>query len=303
MVVVQGGMARAGWTCGGVVALVLSAACSGDPATDVEAGGGAPTVSTQGAELYRGTIAVLEDGDGSPQLCQGMLDSMPPQCDGVAVSGWSWAVVDGEETYGDVTWGTFEVTVTEEGEALTLVSAGPPGAPSESLPEPDYSTPCPEPDGGWATTVDRSRLALADFTAFGDYLGAAKDISATWVDNSTDPKFDPDDLGSYVFDPAAVVTNIRFVSDAPRHEREIRAIWGGPICVLEGGVARSELGDLVESISAEDDHGGGGYVDEVRGRVVLTPLLEDPALEQELRARYDPIEIAFEPVLRLVQDG
>ena len=156
------------------------------------------------------------------------------------------------------------------------------------------------PAGGWATTVDRSLLALEDMTAFHAYIDAQPDRSASWLDNSTDPKFDPEELGSYVYDPAAVVTNIRFTQDAERHEAEIRAIWGGPICVFEGGSPPAELLDRLDEVQ-RDLAATGGYVDEVGGRVVVDVLLEDPDAQGELDQRYGPGVVVIQPHLVRVE--
>jgi hypothetical protein len=284
-----------------LVALVLLAACGRGSSVDVTATEAAAGRAVANEPRYRGTVLVLEDATGPPRLCQGALDSMPPACgEGIDLAGWSWATVEGETTMIGVTWGSYEVTVTVDGEALSVVAAG---APQPSLPgrsEPDLRTPCAEPDGGWASTVDRSLLALDNFTAFHDYLNAQADRSATWVDSSTDPKFDPNDLGHYVFDEASVVTTIRFTGDAERHEAEIRTIWGGPICIVEGGVPFTRLVEILSEVM-RDEGSAGGYVDEVGGQVVVNALLEDPAAQTRLDQRYGPGTVVLNPALLLVE--
>lgn len=283
------------------VALVVLAACGGGSSVDVTAPGAATGRAVANEPWYRGTVTVLQDATGPPRLCQGVLDSMPPGCGhGVDLVGWSWAMVEGETTMTGVTWGAYEVTVTVDGEAFTLVAAGAPQPPLPGPSEPDLSTPCPEPEGGWASSVDHSLLALDNFTAFHDYLDAQTDRSATWVDNSTDPKFDPGDLGHYVFDEAMVVTNVRFTGEAERHEAEIRAIWGGPICILEGGVPFTQLVETLNAVM-RDEGSSGGYVDELGGRVVVEVLLEDPDAQADLDQRYGPGTVVLDPQLLRVE--
>ncbi|GGM52464.1 hypothetical protein GCM10010489_24960 [Microbacterium saperdae] len=57
------------------------------------------------------------DVDGDVQLCLGAVaESYPPQCTGIPLDDWTWDGVDGSETSGDVTWGTYAVYGTYDGE-------------------------------------------------------------------------------------------------------------------------------------------------------------------------------------------
>ena len=286
--------------------LVVLVACGDDASVDVR-GPESQTNPSEADEIrYQGTGMVLQEASGTAQLCQSVLTSLPPQCGGgVELVDWSWDLVDDEETSRSVTWGDYEVTVTVDGDRFNVIDAGPPRhRPSEAA-EPDFTTPCPEPPGGWATTVDHSLLTLEDLTAFHTYVDAQPDRSASWNDSTTDPKFDPDDLGSYVYDPAAAVTNIRFTQDSERHEAEIRAIWGGPICVMEGGLPGTEMLDRFQKIARDLEsvggHPVGGSVDEVGGRFVFNVVLEDPEAQAELDQQYGPGVVVIEPQLVRVE--
>ena len=281
--------------------VVVLVACGDDPSVDLRASESQTNQSDTDEIRYRGTGMVLQNASGTAQLCQGvLLESKPPKCSGVELVGWTWDLVDDEETAARVTWGSYEVTVTVDGERFIVMAAGPPQPPPKEAAEPDFTTPCPEPSGGWATTVDQSLLALEDMTAFHAYIDAQPDRSASWLDNSTDPKFNPDELGSYVYDPAAVVTNIRFTKDSERHEAEIRAIWGGPICVVEGGLPGAELLERFDEVGRELGSMG-GYVDEVGGRVVVNVVLEDPEAQPALDQQYGPGVVVIEPQLIRVE--
>lgn len=68
-----------------------------------------------------GTGHVIQVGDSDPQFCLGpIMESYPPQCSGIGLDGWDWGSVDGEETAGDVTWGTYAVWGTYDGDRLTV---------------------------------------------------------------------------------------------------------------------------------------------------------------------------------------
>ncbi|NYG56883.1 hypothetical protein [Nocardioides perillae] len=127
-----------------LLALTLLAACSGGGA--VSAGDGAgdaagdppagvtaepsavPTASpaSEGVVSTRVAVYVMDRGDGPPELCLGAVaESWPPQCGGPQLVGWDWAGLDGAERQGPVRWGTYLVTGTWDGTALTVTDALP----------------------------------------------------------------------------------------------------------------------------------------------------------------------------------
>ncbi|MEX1080320.1 MAG: hypothetical protein WED09_14600 [Homoserinimonas sp.] len=109
----------------GCAAALILAGCA-SPQSD-DAGGGVkfdpdtpPTsIAADGEVLGQGTVLQI---DGEPvNLCLGAVaESYPPQCSGPEVMGWDWASVDGEETASSVTWGTYAVQGTWDGQRLTL---------------------------------------------------------------------------------------------------------------------------------------------------------------------------------------
>lgn len=113
------------------VAGVLLAGCAvgpGDAPTD-------PGMNADGAGLdvtapipapgpVAGQGTVLQKKGEDPQFCMGPIaESYPPQCSGVALAGWDWDAVDGEESSGDVTWGAYAITGTWDGTTLTATDS------------------------------------------------------------------------------------------------------------------------------------------------------------------------------------
>lgn len=71
-----------------------------------------------GEVLAQGTVL---DSDGSPELCLGaIMESLPPQCSGIPLIGWSWEGVEGAESSGGTTWGAYAVQGTYDGAAFTV---------------------------------------------------------------------------------------------------------------------------------------------------------------------------------------
>ena len=72
----------------------------------------------------RGQGTVIQLGDATPQFCLGpVLESYPPQCTGPELIGWDWNAVDGEETSGEATFGTYAISGTWDGTRLTVTGA------------------------------------------------------------------------------------------------------------------------------------------------------------------------------------
>jgi uncharacterized lipoprotein YbaY len=69
-----------------------------------------------------GVALILDEGNGAEvQACFGFVqESLPPQCTGPVVHGWDWAAVDGERTAAGATFGSYDVTGTWDGTALTV---------------------------------------------------------------------------------------------------------------------------------------------------------------------------------------
>ena len=69
-------------------------------------------VQEQPAALrHAGTGTVLQSPEHGPQICLGgVFTSLPPQCGGVPLAGWDWAVAEGEESANGTTTASWAPT-------------------------------------------------------------------------------------------------------------------------------------------------------------------------------------------------
>ena len=225
-----------------VPALLLTGCGAGEGAADE------PRTTSASApdpgQLYEFDGMVLDDGDG-PTLCVGGVeDSLPPGCSGLPLAGWRWEAVEGEERQLGAAWGDYHVVGTFDGETFTVREV----APSRPVGgrERDFSTPCPEPDGGWVAP-DPGRAADEDFTAGASTAQARPDYVALWVDYAGD--YTPDELDQRLTDgePVLQIMNVVVTEDVPGAEAAIREVWGGPLCVTQReGHTATELAAIRE---------------------------------------------------------
>ena len=262
-----------------VLALALVAGCGGEERLS------APQ------DLHEGTATVLESPEHGPELCVGgQADSLPPQCGGVPLVGWDWAAVDGEERVRGTTWGAYTVVGRYDGEVLEVVDVRPPKPPDRR--QVDLSTPCDEPDGGWPVDAARSSEdALQDAARV---ARAEPDFAAFWVDHQAPP--DESGVGAHT------VLNVAFTGDLPRHEQDLRAVWGGALCVVEHPRSLAELqraqDELVGGVAAElgltMTHAG---VDEPGGVVDLGVVAATDEQRAALAERYGDGVVVLQPGL------
>jgi hypothetical protein len=219
----------------------LSAACgtttSGEPGPHPPPGGTAPDPNL----LYEANTIVLEDGSHGPMLCLGgVLESFPPQCGDVPAIGWDWAKVDGEEAAGGATWGSYHVVGKYDGETFVVTQVRP--YREDDALEPDFSSPCDEPSGGWTGHATQD-----DDGAATEYARAQPDYVTSWVTHVDPP----------AQERSPVILNVVFTGDAERHETAIRELWDGPVCVVARDVPNArELGRIrQEAETSLDDLG------------------------------------------------
>ncbi|SBS70929.1 hypothetical protein [uncultured Microbacterium sp.] len=151
----------------------------------------------EGEVVGQGTVM---DVDGTAELCVGaVMESYPPQCDGIPLKGWSWDGVDGSEAEGDVRWGTYAVQGTYDGEVLTVTQ------PPIMLALYDPMMP-EDPTGGKAGAGEEAELleiqeALPDLLG-AEYLSSYPENGWLWVDvvwdDGTWQKAADDDYGKGV---------------------------------------------------------------------------------------------------------
>src|SRR4029453_13176792 len=131
-------------------ALFLAACGAGDPPNSV-AEEPAPAVSGPDPnQLYQVDTTVLEDRtDGAMRCLGGVFESLPPQCGNVPIANWDWQAVSGEERLSGTIWGNYHVVGTYEGSTFTPTAVGPFKEDASGPTDSDFSSPCPEPAGGW----------------------------------------------------------------------------------------------------------------------------------------------------------
>jgi hypothetical protein len=278
-----------------LVIALLATGCSDDEPVQVGASG-APAAD-DGA--LTGTATVLESPEHGPQLCLGgVADSYPPQCGGPDIVGGDWTAAAREESAHGTTWGEYTVVGTYADGTFTVTE--PPRAPErlDAAPEPTASTPCPEPAGGWRavdaamTTPATQDAAMAAARAEGDYSGA-------WVDQSINPAYADGELSTEeelsMNDPAALILNVRFTGDVERHEAELRALWGGALCVSEGRHTEAELVRVQQELSERDDLLWSG-TDTIGEQVELGVVVDD-GVQAEMDERYGEGVVDVQPAL------
>jgi hypothetical protein len=258
-----------------------------------------------------------------PRLCvlpeDGVGHTVPWPCQGLAVLGWDWGAVRGEERFpGGVISGTYRVVGTYEagsfadadpatsiagqelpdaGDAagrFTLTSpVGPPldHASDPGIPNPDLRSPCPVPAGGWGV-VDPAKASGEAQTAAREYATAQPDYGGGWIDHSPDPTFVP----GQAEDTSKTVLNATFTGDLPRHEREMRVRWGGPLCVSEATRTYADLQATVQKVINEV-----GVLwsapNEVAGHVEIGVMADGGSLQQRLDREYGPGTVVVRSVL------
>lgn len=273
-----------------VLAAVLAGCGSGPTTAPPQSSGGAqesPSPSTtrkpaeQEQQEYRYTgYAIGPAGADEATLCGSLvLQSLPPQCgDGVTVQGWDWSGL-GADTAGGVSFGEVEVVGRWDATASTLTATRPPAPPAQRSPDPggerDYTTPCPEPAGGWESLAPTDP-ARADFGAAYAAVAAVDGYLIAWMDRNP---------GSAR--PTYAVLNVRTAGDVAAMEAAARQHWSGPLCVT-GGAERSaaELDAIRAEVEAAHPELAPLNLDEWEGRVVGVTWVAPDGLQDELDAAY-----------------
>jgi hypothetical protein len=213
-------------------ALFLSGCGASEPGAVGVSTGPREEPASKPAQLYEADGMVLEAEHG-PMLClAGVLLMYPPQCGDIPIANWDWDAVEGEKSGSGATWGNFHVVGTFAGETFTVTEVGPSHPGGEDFgTNPDFTLPCPEPDGGWVVpdpahnTQEETRRAHA-------YARAQPDYVISWNDHLDDELQE--------FSPVVLVAV--FTGDAERHEAEIHKVWDGPLCVVQQeGYTEKEL--------------------------------------------------------------
>lgn len=235
-------------------------------------------------QMYEATGLVLEDPKGGPELCLGIVqESLPPQCEGIPLERWQWGDVEDEENAAGTTWGTFYLVGGYDGNVFTVHEAETPKQEQEQEPDTDpIDTPCPEPEGGWVAT-DPERATHEHVVDAQREVSRAPDFSGLWIDYYNEPPggFDEED-------PGDIILNVAFTGDLEEHERELRELWGGPICVTQHEHTLQELEQIQSGFPAEefDLEDLGSNINVVEGTVEITVIAIDAETAAEIEDRY-----------------
>jgi hypothetical protein len=149
---------------------VLLAGCANpaDPGAGgdtVPGGAGEPEpIAAEGEVTGQGTV-LQKDGEVA-QFCLGpVMESYPPQCSGPELIGWEWPDDQMWESSNGVTWGTYAVSGTWDGETFTVTYPPIPLALYDPIrPEPDPHADPANPGDNSAELLTRVQDELSVWT-------------------------------------------------------------------------------------------------------------------------------------------
>lgn len=231
---------------------------------------------------FRIAAMVLQNEHHGPQLCVAAFSSMPPQCGGLDIPGWSWDGVP-HETAMSTTWGSSLVlTGTVEGNNFRLTEPARAATDDDRalFPQrsaPDHPIPCPTPAEGWRP-VDPARTTHETFGEVYKLVNAQPDFAGARIKHLTAP--------NGTNDPDKIVFIVQFTGDLARHEAEIRAVYGGAICVTAGKRSIAELTKI--QMEEASKPGMSSSVDPVTGTLGIEVFVGTQAYQRELDAEYGP---------------
>jgi hypothetical protein len=229
---------------------------------------------------FRVAATVLQNAKHGPQLCVSVADSLPPQCGGPDIAGWTWDALKHESAAG-TTWGEYLITGTFDGHTFTLTEPAKvnDGRYSPHPSTPDFTSPCPAPAGGWRP-VDPAKATDDAFQAVNAKVSNDPDFAGLWIDQKVTPT-----AQTPMNDPTTFVVNVRFTKDLARHEADIRTVWGGALCVSPARHSLAELTGIQSALSREPGINYGS-IDIITGTVHIGVFVATQARQRELDAQY-----------------
>ncbi|WP_055479928.1 hypothetical protein [Sphaerimonospora mesophila] len=260
-----------------MAALVMLAAC------------GAASTADPLPIRYQADGLVLAGAEHGPQLCAGVNLSMPPQCSGLDIAGWDWDMVEHEALRG-VRWGDYHVVGTWDGERLTLTESPRPAERGEPPADgSDFTSPCPTPAGGWHP-VDPVKATDQAIDAAIDLAEKLPGYAGSWLDQGYLDEiegYDPrDPMEGYANDPKRLVLNLRFTGDPAVHERAIREVWGGALCLSPAQHTRAKLHAIQRRMEKEIKGLYSLSTDELAGHVDAGVWVVTPELRRQVDETY-----------------
>jgi hypothetical protein len=221
-------------------------------------------------------------------LCLGgVQDSLPPGCSGPPIVGWDWAAAPKSEEQSGVRWGEYAVVGHWDGTRFTLTrpvttpeqftGKVPPRTPAA----PDFTTPCPAPEGGWRV-VDAAKATDDAFALTTTAAEKLPGFGGLWIDQPP-----PTGSASGSNDPTLFILNVKVTGDPSAAEATLRRTWGGKLCVSAAKRTDAELRRIMDEVT----HTGGilqAGPDVVREDVEVHVLYDDGTLQRTMDAKYGP---------------
>ena len=172
---------------------------------------------------YETIAPVLDTTEHVPALCLGrwIVGGMPPTYIGPILAGWSWDLVEREQSTAYATWGEAYVAGTWDPatQVFTISEARAPTAADRArfaanTPHADFSVPCPEPAGGWPAR------------------------NQEWPEEQI--HMIPGHAGSWE-DTHQVVT-VKFTGDLEAAETAVRQYYGDALCIVPAQAQQGRVG-------------------------------------------------------------
>ena len=256
--------------------------------------GGAPGPGSTALVTTKHPVTVLDDGEG-PELCLGaMAASYPPQCGGPSVIGWDWNWYVGQfEEAAGVRWGLFTLTGTYDAGADAFTAIEVVNGTDYEWPEvdvTDFSTPCPEPEGGWRV-LDESKARFEAMNAAFELAQRIDGYATAWMDQSPNPAVKSGAAeGSEMLmnDPLLTIVNVRVTGDPRAAEAELREVWGGMLCVTQASRAAAELQAIQSEIMSSTPGVLSAGENGISGTVEVTLVYDDGTLQDRFDVEYGP---------------
>lgn len=277
-----------------VVMALTGAACG--PPSPTEPAADASATPRDPNQLYETQGMVLETRDREAELCLGTIqESYPPQCVGIALDGWDWDEVEGEEEAGGSIWGEFHLVGRYDGKTFEVHEVGPPEPVEPEEPD-SIGTPCNEPAEGWAAT-DPARASQEDVVEIQRQVSDDPDFVGLWIDYYNEPPGGPTEE-----DPGDIILNVSFTGNLESHEQELRELWGGPLCVTEGGKTYKELRDIQRTFDPAEFglQDLWSDIDVTQNVVMFGVVVADDVALQKIEQRYGPGVVKIYPRLHPV---
>jgi hypothetical protein len=271
-----------------IVLAMVPSACA-----DISNQGAGATPSAE--QRYEADATVLQ-ADGPARLCLGSIaTSLPPQCGDVPIVGWNWDEVDGEQRLNGVIWGDYHVVGTYDAAAFTVLDVSARETPTPDPGDP-FASPCPAPAGGWVA-VDPEQASEQNRTEAMQLARGEPDFAGIWIDYLAD-SLNEEDPGPYVL-------NVAVTGDIDRHEAELRAVWGGPLCVVQFERTYRELLSIQQELSDGAAAAMGlqllwSDTSELTNQVEIGVVLSGAEEEAALEATYGKDTVHVVSALRLV---